>query len=202
MSRLNYPHAKLSFETPTGFRPVAAAGYLWCGRSTTGERVTVQLWKQGTGLTELKPRSAALVYAHLHRKLPGKTFLRGPEEGMQVGGAVASFSGIERLQWGRPVRSYQLLALFDGNLYLFEYAAPMPRAEKGVAAFAKMLDTVHWAGMPPAPKVATTPSPKPAEKAASGGALKQTLSEKLGLPYLPASRATTTKAGGVLNSGL
>ena len=196
MSRLNYPHAKLSFDAPRGFRPIVVPGYLWCGRSADGERVTVQLWKRATGLTELKPRSAALAYAHLHRKLPGKTFLRGPEEGMQVGGAVASFSGIERPQFGKPVRSYELLALYDGNLYLFEYAAPMPRAEKGVAAFAKMLDTVRWAGMP----AAAPPIPK--ARAKPGGALEQTLSQTLGLPYIPASRATATKAGGVLNSGL
>jgi hypothetical protein len=193
MSRLNYPHAKLSFEAPKGFRPVARPGFLWCGTSASGERITVTLWKRNTGLTELKPGSSAQVYAHLHPKLSGKTFLRGPESGSHVGGALSSFSGIERLQYGKPFRSYQMLTLFDSNLYLFEYVAPMPKAAKGVVAFAHLLDTVKWTGMAPAPKEAAPPSRTPQE---------QTLSQKLGLPYLPASRAVSTKAGGVLSSGL
>ncbi|WP_395140831.1 hypothetical protein [Armatimonas sp.] len=189
MSRLNYPQAKLSFEAPAGFRRVAAPGFLWCGRSASGERVTVQLWQHHTGLSKLVPHSSALVYAHLHKKMPGKTFLRGPAEGLQVGGAEASFSGIERLQFGKPVRSYQMLALFAGNLYLFEYTTPTPQAEKGVRAFTKLLDSVHWTGMPTAkPSVAQPEQAK--------------LENFLGLPYLPKSRATSTQSGGVLGSGL
>ena len=199
MSRLNYPHAKLSFEAPKGFRPIARPGFLWCGTSANEERITVALWKRNTGLTELKAGSSAQVYAHLHPKLPSKTFLRGPESGSQVGGALSSFAGIERLQYGKPFRSYQMLTLFDGCLYLFEYVAPMPKAEKGVTAFAQMLDSVTWAGMAPAPKetpkLLASPGAKPIP-------LEQTLSQKLGLPSLPTSRAVSTKAGGVLGSGL
>lgn len=196
MSRLNYSHAKLSFEAPKGFRPVARPGFLWCGLGTSGERITVALWKRNTGLTELKAGSSAQVYAHLHPKLSGKTFLRGPESGSHVGGAISSFAGIERLQYGKPFRSYQMLTLFEGNLYLFEYAAPMPRAEKGVAAFARLLDTVKWAGMPSLSKEAPKlPAPATTPK-------EQTLSQKLGLPSLPASRAVSSKTGGVLGSGL
>lgn len=201
MNRMNYPKEKFSFEAPAGFRRVAAPGYLWCGLTAAGERITVQLWKRNTGLTELKPQSSAQVYAHFHPKLPGKTFLRGSVEGMQVSGAPASFSGIERLQYGKPVRSYQMLALFAGNLYVFEYTAPMPRAEKGVVAFSQLLESVRWTGMvPPTPKKPDTllslPNPAGAAKPES------TLAEKLGLPGIPATRAVSTKAGGVLNSGL
>ena len=187
MNRLNYPKEKLSFEAPAGFRRVAAPGYLWCGLTAVGERITVQLWKRNTGLTSLVPQSSAQVYAHFHPRLPGKTFLRGPAEGMQVSDAPASFSGIERLQYGKPVRSYQMLALFAGNLYVFEYTAPLPRAQKGVVALSQLLESVRWAGMQPA-------APKPTEAG--------TLAQQLGLPYLPKSRAISTKTGGVLNSGL
>ena len=201
MSRMNYPKEKFSFEAPAGFRRVAAPGYLWCGLTAAGERITVQLWKRNTGLTELKPQSSAQVYAHFHPKLPGKTFLRGSAEGMQVSGTPASFSGIERLQYGKPVRSYQMLALFAGHLYVFEYTAPMPRAEKGVAAFSQLLESVRWTGMlPSAPKkpdpILSLPNPAGVAKP------ETTLAEKLGLPRIPATRAISTKAGGVLNSGL
>jgi hypothetical protein len=200
MSRLNYPQAKLSFEAPATFRRTAAPGFLWCGRSAAGERMTVQLWKRDTGLNRLAPSSSALAYAHLHKKLPGKTFMKSPAEGVQVSGAEASFSGIERVQYGKPFRSYQVLALFAGNLYLFEYAAPAERTEKGVKAFATLLDSVRWAGMPPAPKPgqATKPEARPQQDAKPGA----TLQESLGLPYLPKARATSTKSGGVLGSGL
>ena len=194
MNRLNYPQAKLSFEAPAGFRRIVAPGFLWCGKSASGERVTVQLWQHNTGLSKLVPSSSALVYAHLHKKMPGKTFLRGPADGLQVGGAEASFSGIERLQFGKPVRSYQMLTLFAGNLYLFEYTATTPQAEKGVRAFTKLLDSVRWTGMQMAKPPLAQPEQAKPEQAK--------LEHLMGLPYLPKSRATTTQSGGVLGSGL
>jgi hypothetical protein len=198
MSRLNFPSAKLSFEPPAGFRPLRVPGFLWCGRSATGERVTVQLWKRNTGLTRLAASSSALVYTHLHKKNPGKTFLRTPAEGLQVGGADASFSGIERREYGKPVRSYQILTLFAGNLYLFEYAAPAELAEKNVKVFSKLLDSVRWTGMPAEQKTLPLDSSPP--QAPSQAELSA--AQKLGIPYLPKSRATATKAGGILGAGM
>ena len=146
MSRLNFPHARLSFEAPAGFRPIGVPGFLWCGKSGAGERVTVQLWKRNTGLTHLAVTSSALVYTHLHKKTPGKTFLRTPPDGMQVGGADASLAGIEHREFGQLVRSYQMLTLFAGNLTLFEYTAPSALAQKNIKVFTKLLDSVRWSG--------------------------------------------------------
>jgi hypothetical protein len=162
MNRINFPDHKLSLEAPAGFRRIAVPGFLWCGKNAAGERITVQLWKRNTGLTQLVPSSSALAYSHLHKKTPLKSFLRGPAEGMQVGGAAASFAGIEHKQFGKSVRSYQMLTLFAGNLYLFEYSAPAPLAEKGVKAFTRMLDTVRWAGLVLTPAKPKTTLPAPA----------------------------------------
>ena len=201
MTRVNFPDHKLSFEAPVGFRRIAAPGFLWCGRSAAGERVTVQLWKRNTGLSQLAPSSSALAYAHLHKKTPLKSFMRGPAEGMQVGGAVSSFAGIERKEFGKPVRSYQMLILFAGNLYLFEYMAPAPLAEKGAKGFSRMLDSVRWEGLTgrtepmvkaPAVKAPVVPSGRP----------NVSPTQPPQMPRVPRSRATSTQGGGVLGTGL
>lgn len=166
MNRLNFPEHKLSFVPPVGFRRIVVPGYLWCGKSVAGERVTVRLWKRNTGLTTLVPSSSALIYAHEHKKARLKSFRRGPAEGMQVGGAIASFAGIERTQLGQTVRSYQMLVLGTGtNLYLFEYLTPPSLSEantkKGAAVFTKMLDSVQWAGLLAPRKPTATPAAGP-----------------------------------------
>lgn len=214
MNRLNFPDHKLSFEPPTGFRRIAAPGFLWCGRSANGERVTVQLWKRNTGLSQLAPSSSALAYAHLHKKTPLKSFLRGPAEGMQVGGTPASFAGIERKEFGKPVRSYQLLTLFEGNLFLFEYLAPASVAEKGVKTFTRMVDTVRWKGilLTPTKPTATLPNPaKPGAPATKPGAPAPVAkpstpptarpdvspTQPPQMPRIPRSRAIAPKGGGL-----
>lgn len=207
MNRLNFPDHKLSFEPPAGFRRIVAPGFLWCGRSATGERVTVQLWKRNTGLSQLAPSSSALAYAHLHKKTPLKSFLRGPAEGMQVGGTPASFAGIERKEFGKPVRSYQMLTLFDGNLFLFEYLAPAPVAEKGVKAFTRMLDTVRWTGLVLTPAKPQATLPTPAKPGAPAPAAKPSVpptarpdispTQPPQMPRIPRSRAIAPAGGGL-----
>lgn len=216
MTRVNFPDHKLSFEAPVGFRRIVAPGFLWCGRSAAGERVTVQLWKRNTGLSQLAPSSSALAYAHLHKKTPLKSFMRGPAEGMQVGGAVSSFAGIERKEFGKPVRSYQMLILFAGNLYLFEYMAPAPLAEKGAKGFSRMLDSVRWEGLTgriapaktlPAAAKPGGPLPTPGAPTAKAPAVPPgrpsvSPTQPPQMPRIPRSRATSTQGGGVLGTGL
>ena len=148
-ARLSFEKGDLSFEAPRGFQKVTVPGFLWCGRTPSGERVSVQLWRRKTGLTALDAVSSERLYPRLHRYHPVRIVKRGRTAELQ--GAPASLVTVERKQDGKLYRSYQVVALEQGDLYVFEYTAPTTAAEKGVSTFTQLLASVRWHGKPAEP---------------------------------------------------
>lgn len=156
-ARLAFAQSALSFEAPAGFQKVPAPGFLWCGKSKAGERLTVQLWRRKTGLASLGAASSERLYPRLHRYQPVRIVKRGGLSELQ--GAPSSLVAVERKQNGQLYRSYQVLALERGELYVFEYTGPVAQAETGVTSFAKLLSSVQWKGRGARPVAASPTAP-------------------------------------------